>query len=138
MLAPASGDRSPLTRAVKGPGTARGEPARRANQLASRKTTGTGDRRDHRPRDSGAATALVAQGRLMALPIPLGASPPAGHAVYAERLDLRIAIPFTDVLEIVLRRRFDLLVQRLVIIEGRRDSARNRDMGAPPAGKSGT
>jgi hypothetical protein len=71
------------------------------------------------PRDSVATATLIAQGRLMALPIAPDASPPAGHAVYAERLDLRIGLSFTEVWEVVLRRRFDLLVQRLVIIEGR-------------------
>jgi hypothetical protein len=47
--------------------------------------------------------------------------------VYAERLDLRIGLSFTEAWEIVLRRRFDLLVQRLVIIEGRRARTRKRD-----------
>ena len=69
------------------------------------------------PRDSVATATLIAQGRLMALPIAPDASPPAGHTVYAERLDLRIGLSFTEVWELVLRRRFDLLVQRLVIIE---------------------
>jgi hypothetical protein len=77
------------------------------------------------PRDSVATAALIAQGRLMALPIALDASPPTGHAVYAERLDLRIGVPFAEVLEVVLRRRFDLIVQRLVIIEGRTRPARS-------------
>ncbi len=78
------------------------------------------------PRDSVATATLIAQGRLMALPIAPDASPPAGHTVYAERLDLRIGLSFTEVWEVVLRRRFDLLVQRLVIIEGRRENARQQ------------
>jgi 4-amino-4-deoxy-L-arabinose transferase-like glycosyltransferase len=69
------------------------------------------------PRNAVATATLIDQGRLIALPIAPDASPPAGHAVYAQRLDLRIGISFTEVWEIVLRRRFDLLVQRLVIIE---------------------
>jgi len=86
------------------------------------------------PRDPGATATLIAQGRLMALPIAPDASPPAGHTIYAERLDLRIGLSFTEVWELVLRRRFDLLVQRLVIIEGRRDGARKRDPGVIHSG----
>jgi 4-amino-4-deoxy-L-arabinose transferase-like glycosyltransferase len=76
------------------------------------------------PRDSVATARLVAQGWLMALPISFDASPPGGHTVYAERFDLRTRIPLSEVREIFLHRRFDLLVQRLVIIEGRREGAR--------------
>lgn len=70
------------------------------------------------PRDSAATDSLVRQGRLMALTIPLDGAPPAGHRTYAQRLDLRTRIPGNDVRQIILDRRFDLLVRRLVIIEG--------------------
>ncbi|MGH7533394.1 MAG: hypothetical protein ACREL4_08905, partial [Gemmatimonadales bacterium] len=70
------------------------------------------------PRDSAATDSLVRQGRLMALTIPLDGSAPAGHREYAQRLDLRTRIPGNDVRQIILDRRFDLLVRRLVIVEG--------------------
>ena len=74
----------------------------------------------YEPGDAVAVGTLIAQGRLMALPLSLGGAPPAGHVVYGERLQLRIAVPLEEVWEIVLHRRFDRIVQRLVIIEGRR------------------
>ena len=73
------------------------------------------------PRDSAATDSLVREGRLMALTLPLDGAPPPGHIEYAERLDLRTRIPAPDVRQILLHRRFDLLIGRLVIIEGRSD-----------------
>lgn len=73
------------------------------------------------PRDSAATDSLLRQGRLMALAIPLDSAAPAGHRQYAQRLDLRTRIPSDDVRQIILHRHFNLLVQRLVIIEGRNE-----------------
>ena len=70
------------------------------------------------PRDSLATDSLIRQGRLMALDLPLDGAPPAGHLAYASRLDLRTRIPADDVRAIILHRRFDLLIRRLMIVEG--------------------
>ncbi|MGH7732512.1 MAG: ArnT family glycosyltransferase, partial [Gemmatimonadales bacterium] len=70
------------------------------------------------PRDSAATDSLVRQGRLMALTIPLDGTAPPGDRKYAQRLDLRTRIPADDVRKIILDRRFDLLVRRLIIVEG--------------------
>lgn len=73
------------------------------------------------PRDSVATDSLVRQGRLMALLVPLDGAPPAGHRAFAQRLDLRTRIPGDDVRQIILHRRFNLLVRRLIIIAGNND-----------------
>lgn len=88
--------------------------------------------------DKVATAGLLAQGRVLALPVAVGASPPAGHIVYGERLDIRMGIPFADLLEIVLRHRFDLAIQHLVIIEKRPDAADPGGMGTslPPASRA--
>ena len=71
------------------------------------------------PRDTVATDSLVHQGKLMALPIALDASIPANHLAYGSRLELRTRIPAAETRQIILHQRYDLLIQRLVIIEGR-------------------
>ncbi|MFI5235549.1 MAG: hypothetical protein ACHQXA_07565, partial [Gemmatimonadales bacterium] len=70
------------------------------------------------PRDSAATDSLVRGGRLIALTVPLDAGPPAGHLLYGQRFDLRTRIPSPEVRAILFHRRFDLLIRRLLIIEG--------------------
>lgn len=70
------------------------------------------------PRDPSVTDSLVRSGALMALPLPLDASAPAGHITYGTRLELRTRIPSRETRQIIFHQRYDLLIQRLDIIEG--------------------
>jgi 4-amino-4-deoxy-L-arabinose transferase-like glycosyltransferase len=70
------------------------------------------------PRNPATTDSLVREGALMALLLPLDASAPAGHITYGSRLELRTRIPAAETRQIIFHQRYDLLIQRLDIIEG--------------------